>query len=40
MKECRRGKETAGGLNRDQVIADALAPPEITINSADGFSTD
>ena len=40
MKECRRVKEMAGGLNRDQVIADALMPPEIIINSADGYSTD
>ena len=30
----------AGDLNRDQVIADAPAPPERIIDAADGYSAD
>ena len=36
----KRGEEMAGDLNRDQVIADAPAPPERIINAADGYSAD
>ena len=40
LEEYGRGEEMAGDLNRDQVIADAPAPPERIINAADGYSTD
>ena len=40
LEEYGRGEEMAGDLNRDQVIADAPAPPERIIDAADGYSAD
>ena len=40
MEEYGRGEEMAGDLNRDQVIADAPAPPERIIDATEGYSAD
>ena len=40
LEEYGRGEEMARDLNREQVIADAPAPPERIIDTADGYSAD
>ena len=40
LEEYGRGEEMAGDLDREQVIADAPAPPERIIDATEGYSTD
>ena len=40
LEEYGRGEEMAGDLDREQVIADAPAPPERIIDAADSYSAD
>ena len=40
LEEYGRGEEIAGDLDRDQVIADALTPPERIIDATEGYSAD